>query len=70
MNESKKDDGPKVQMQEALTSEPPTWVENRLGQAVAVIRSEEFPAVRCKECRYCAFHSVCPAQSEGGVINP
>ena len=70
INEGKNDDGPKVQMQEALTGEPPTWVEHRLGQAVSVIRSEEFPAVRCRECRFCAFHSVCPAQSEGGVINP
>jgi RecB family exonuclease len=70
MNESKKDHGPKVQMQEALADEPPTWVEHRLGQAVSIIRSEEFPAMRCKECRYCAYASVCPAQSEGGEINP
>lgn len=67
---SRPDDGPKIQMQEALDDAAPTWVEHRLGEAVGVIRSEEFPAIRCTACQYCAFSRVCPAQSEGGEINP
>jgi len=70
INESSSDDGPRVQMQQALPDEPGTWVEQRLGQAVSIIRSEEFPAVRCSSCRFCAFHQVCPAQSEGGQVIP
>lgn len=70
MDHGKKDDGPKVQMQEALAGESPTWIEGRLGQAVSILRREEFPAVLCEDCRFCAYFSVCPAQDEGGVINP
>jgi len=58
-------DGPKVQMQEPLTGEPPTWVEIKLGEAAEIIRSETFEARRNQHCDRCAYRSACPAQPEG-----
>jgi ATP-dependent exoDNAse (exonuclease V) beta subunit len=63
--ESSSSNAPKVQMQPPLTSESPTWVEIKLGEAAAVIRSEEFEARRNQHCDRCAYRTACPAQSEG-----
>jgi RecB family exonuclease len=56
---------PKVQMQEALPDERPTWVEEKLGDAVHVLRTEEFTARPSQACTYCAYRSACPAISTG-----
>ncbi len=65
------DPGPKVQLQPALEiSEEPTWVEERLGAAVQIIRDEGFTAHRNKACTYCAFTRVCPTTPEGEQVLP
>lgn len=62
----------KVQLQAALESEgvDPTWVEERLGEAVRILRSGEVVARTGKGCDYCAFRSACPAQAEGEQVLP
>ncbi|WP_461109239.1 PD-(D/E)XK nuclease family protein [Tessaracoccus terricola] len=39
----------------------PTWVHERLAQAVEVLTSQEFPATECAACSYCPFADSCPA---------
>ncbi len=70
VNAGAKDDGPKVQLQSALGDETPSWIEQRLGQAAQVMRTEEFVARPSRQCAYCAFRRVCPAQIEGEAIQP
>ncbi|MDP4804860.1 MAG: ATP-dependent helicase [Candidatus Nanopelagicales bacterium] len=68
---SKDPNSPKVQLQPALDlTESPTWVEERLGEAVQIIRDERFAAHRCTACRFCAYTSVCPAQVQGEQVLP
>jgi superfamily I DNA/RNA helicase/RecB family exonuclease len=61
---------PKVQFQEALGSEEPTWVEVRLGTAAHTIRTEAFTANAGPACRWCAYRSACPAKPEGEQVTP
>lgn len=61
---------PKVQEQDPIGDDRPSWIEQRLGEAASVIRSEDFPAVAGRHCRYCAYSSACPAQPEGGQVAP
>ncbi|MBK9737955.1 MAG: ATP-dependent helicase [Actinobacteria bacterium] len=61
---------PKVQFQEALGDQSPTWVERKLGQAAQTIRREAFPATLGPSCRFCAYRSACPAQPEGEQVAP
>ena len=60
----------KVQFQPALESEgdTPTWVEDRLGEAVDVLRSGEVVARTGRACDYCAYSSTCPAQADGEQV--
>lgn len=41
------------------------WVQARLGEAAAIVRSENFEARRGKQCRMCAYRADCPAE---GVV--
>lgn len=62
---------PKVQDQPPLdTSESPTWVEIKLGEAAETIRTENFIAKPGSSCRYCAFTVACPAQVDGQQVSP
>ena len=61
---------PKVQFQEPLGAETPTWVEGKLGAAAAVLRSESFPAILGSACRFCAYSTSCPAKPAGEQVVP
>jgi RecB family exonuclease len=61
---------PKVQAQAGIGEDRPSWVEERLGEAAAVIRAEEFPAIAGGHCRYCAFSLVCPTKPDGRPVAP
>ena len=68
---AKGDPAPKVQVQAALElADEPTWVEQRLGTAVSIIRDETFDAHRGSVCTYCAFTRVCPTTAEGEQVIP
>ena len=55
---------PKVQGQAAIDfTQTPTWIEQRLGEAAEIIRSEAFIPIPGEECRFCSYHSVCPTKS-------
>ena len=62
--------GPKVQFQEALGDEQPTWVEVKLGSAAHLLRTERFVATVGPACRYCAYLTACPAQALGEQVTP
>jgi RecB family exonuclease len=59
---------PKVQFQESLGDESPTWIELKLGAAAQTLRTEEFPATIGAQCRYCDFRTSCPAQPQGEQV--
>ncbi len=39
----------------------PTWVHDKLAEAVTIIDSGEYDARQCSMCRYCQFADSCPA---------
>ncbi|MDO5737139.1 MAG: ATP-dependent DNA helicase [Propionibacteriaceae bacterium] len=39
----------------------PTWVHDKLAEAVAIIDSGEYDARECSMCRFCQFADSCPA---------
>lgn len=39
----------------------PTWVHDKLAEAVSIIDSGEFDARQCSMCRFCQFADSCPA---------
>lgn len=41
----------------------PTWVHDRIAQAVETLRAGRFEAVECTACRYCPFQDSCPVWS-------
>jgi superfamily I DNA/RNA helicase/RecB family exonuclease len=59
---------PKVQFQEALGSDEPTWVEVKLGDAAQIVRTEAFVASPGPGCSYCAYKSACPAKVQGEQV--
>ncbi len=61
---------PKVQFQEALPQEWPTWVEVKLGAAARTVRTEDFTASVGPACRYCDFKTSCPAWPAGEPVAP
>lgn len=77
--ERKKSDLPKTLAQASLQAKPhldddsppsggyESWVMQRLGEAVAIIRSGEFVAKPGDGCRTCPFASGCPAVHESEV---
>lgn len=47
----------------------PTWVHDRIAQAAAIARTEDYVARRCAACRLCAYQRGCPAlNTTPGVI--
>jgi superfamily I DNA/RNA helicase/RecB family exonuclease len=61
---------PKVQFQEALGADEPTWVEVKLGDAAHIIRTEQFVASPGPSCSYCAYKTSCPAKTQGEQVLP
>ncbi|WP_239377532.1 MULTISPECIES: ATP-dependent DNA helicase [unclassified Frankia] len=59
---------PKVQRQDALPVDGPTWVEELLSEAVEHIDAERFPPRPGTACPTCAFRRCCPAQDEGQQV--
>lgn len=49
---------------DAPSGEPPrpTWVHDRVAEAVGIIREERFSAQRNPGCQFCAFRIGCPTQ--------
>lgn len=72
-------DFPKHVQQESLTDQPhppgvestsPTWVHERLGEAVHIVREGSFPATPGDDvCRYCPFTTSCPARGGRQVVS-
>ncbi|MDO8732786.1 MAG: ATP-dependent DNA helicase [Actinomycetota bacterium] len=61
-------ESPKVQLQAALDSQSPTWIELELGEAAELLRSERFEARVNKFCDFCTYRSICPAQAAGEQV--
>ncbi len=59
---------PKIQRQEALPLDGPTWVDDLLVDAVEYIAAERFPPRPGADCPMCAFRRCCPAQDEGRQV--
>lgn len=72
LDEGRGSTAPKVQFQQPIPSEGsgPTWVELKLGQAAEVLRDDTIRATVGSACRFCAFATACPAQSEGEQVTP
>ena len=70
VDEGKGSHDARVQFQEALGDERPTWVERKLGQAAHILRSEEFVATVGPACSYCSYKTTCPAKVEGQQVTP
>ena len=60
----------KVQFQEPVPPDEPTWVEQRLGAAAEVLRSDTVVATVGSACQYCSYATTCPAQPEGEQVTP
>ncbi|MGN6132361.1 MAG: RecB family exonuclease, partial [Nocardioidaceae bacterium] len=69
----RKDSRGSVKVQEQQPQEPDadglTTVERQLMEAVAVVRSESFPAQAGKHCEHCAFVAICPVKGAGTVLS-
>ncbi len=61
---------PKVQMQQALPDQSPTWIERKIGEGAYTLLSEAFAARPGRQCRYCSYQSVCPSQAAGKQVVP
>ena len=61
---------PKVQEQPALADIRPTWVEQQLGAAAQVVRTETFVAQPGPHCERCDFTMLCPTQADGQQVVP
>ena len=59
---------PKVQKQEALPEESPTWIELKLGDAAQILRDEAFDARENDLCQFCAYRTSCPTQKQGKQV--
>ncbi|MDO5676668.1 MAG: ATP-dependent DNA helicase [Propionibacteriaceae bacterium] len=59
------DDVPRLAKEELSVG--PTWVHDRIAQAVQILQGGTFEAVECSACRYCPFADSCPALSTSGA---
>jgi superfamily I DNA/RNA helicase/RecB family exonuclease len=59
---------PRIQEQPALVDDGPEWLLGDIADAVARVRSEDFPAVVSQECRTCPYAAACPAQPDGREV--
>ena len=67
--ESAKNPGfPKVQPQGPPDPDVPFFAYEQLAEAVTIVRTEQFDAIRGDACTFCSFRSLCPAQPEGQSI--
>ena len=58
------DPAPKQQFQTPIPTEgEATWIEQALGEAAHIIRSENIVATPGKQCSFCAFRSMCPEKN-------
>lgn len=62
------DDSPSLPGEDLVVG--PTWVHDRIAEAVDIIRGGRFDAVECDSCRFCAFAQSCPTQITGGGRQP
>ena len=60
---------PKVQFQAPIADDP-TWIMDRLGEAVTILREERFTPRVGRQCDYCAFTASCPTTPESGDLVP
>lgn len=61
---------PQVRRQEAPDADPTgrRTVEQALASAVAMLRGEEFPALRNSGCNHCDFRRMCPVGQPSGPV--
>jgi len=59
---------PKVQPQDPPDPDAPFFAYEQLAEAVTIVRTEQFDAIRGDACTFCSFRSLCPAQPEGQSI--
>jgi superfamily I DNA/RNA helicase/RecB family exonuclease len=59
----------KVQRQDSLEPGPERPIEQQLGEAAEIIRSEVFPTRPGQQCERCDFRLMCPAQSSHTVLS-
>jgi superfamily I DNA/RNA helicase len=59
---------PRVQAQEPLPAEGPTWMDEVIGHAVRVIDAEAFRPSAGDHCTMCTFQASCPARPEGRQV--
>lgn len=62
------DDAPELPDHELAVG--PTWVHDRIAEAVDIVRGGRFDAVECGACRYCQFATSCPVQNRAGKAKP
>lgn len=43
----------------------PTWVHQRVAQAVSILKAGRFDAIKGEQCNWCSFKSSCPLFEEG-----
>jgi RecB family exonuclease len=65
--------GPLVQSQSPITADDPaapdsTWMSRVLDASVTRLVREDFSPRPNEWCRFCEFHSVCPARDEGRQV--
>lgn len=63
LDQASLDDQPALEGEELRHG--PTWVHDKLADAVEIIDSGTFEARQCSMCRYCQFSDSCPAQHPG-----
>jgi superfamily I DNA/RNA helicase/RecB family exonuclease len=59
----------KVQRQDPLEPDGDRPIEEQLGEAAAIIRSEVFPTRPGQQCERCDFRLMCPAQNSQTVLS-
>lgn len=69
LREGTADGFPKVQFQAPITDDP-SWIVERLGEAVSILRREDFSPRVGKQCDYCAFKASCPTKPVSDDLIP
>jgi RecB family exonuclease len=68
-NDASKGSGtPLIQGQDGPVPDEPFFAIDQLRRAVRLIADETFPATENDNCRFCAFHALCPTQDAGATI--
>ena len=69
LREGTVDGFPKVQFQGPIADDP-TWIIDRLGEAVSILRREAFTPREGSQCTYCAFTASCPTKPVSDDLLP